>query len=219
MRAKIIRPEGKLEQAYKLRPKQKMHLVIYPASSSTLHWHCKLDKDAKLTIQYIATGGSNIAQFGFELEEGAELVFDGAFRLREKDSLNLNYKTVHLGANSKSRFSLVGTLDEEATKDSTATIDFKNGASGAVGSEREKVTLFSNQAKNIARPIILCNEENMHGTHNFSSGHLAPEAVDYLRARGIDLENVKRIISREQILSVAKLTKDEAIIKEIEGLL
>ena len=209
---KIIREST--NESFEIGPEQKKHLVIYPKGDICLNF--RLNKGASLKIQYIVTGGTNTTKLFFELEESAKLVLDGAFSLKDEDSLDFEYKTTHLGTNSTSNFNLVGTLDDSATKTSSETIDFKAGAVGASGSESEKVTLFSSSCKNVAKPIILCGEENMHGTHNFSSSHLSLEVVDYLRARGVDIESAKRIISHEQIMRVAKLCKNEAIIEEVK---
>lgn len=212
---KIIRPEKSLKDSFVIEPKQKMHLVIYFTTESTLDFRFRLRKGAKLSLQCIILDSADCS-LHFEQEADSALVFDGAFALREQQKLNFNYKTIHLGQNSKSLLNLVGTLDGTAKKTSSEIIDFRAGAVNAEGSETEKVTLFSNNAQNVAEPIILCAEENMHGVHSFSSGHLDPDVINYLRARGVELENAKKIISREQILQVAKLCKNEAIIQEIE---
>ena len=216
MSLEVLRPEGTVRKSIILQPGEKKHLVVDSVSANgDMYLDCKLSKDTSLTIEYIAVSGRNAANFQFELEEQASLTFDGAFALAGKDRLDFNYKTTHLGTESKSCFNLVGTLDGEAQKNSTETIDFRAGATNAEGSESEKITLFSDSAKNTAQPIILCDEENMHGEHSFSSGHLDPEVVNYLRARGVDFATAKKIISREQILRVVKLCKNKDIIEKI----
>ncbi len=215
MSLKVLRPEGPIQDSFALKDGEKRHLVILPSISSTTQLKFKLDKGASLKVQYIVTGGKHITNLDFELDKGAELVFDGAIRLQGNDDLDFNYKVVHLGAGSKSHFNLVGTLDDQAKKSSTETIDFKAGATNAEGSECERITLLSDSIKNTAQPIILCDEENMHGTHSFSSSHLDPEVVNYLRTRGVDLAAAKKIISREQIRRVVELCKNKAIIEEI----
>ena len=212
---KIIRPEKKLKDSFVIESGQKMHLVIYSTDICDVDLHFKLQKSAKISLQCIILNGG-VYKLHFEQDTDSELVFDGAFALRGEQELKFNYKTIQSGENSKSRFNLVGTLDDKTKKKSSEIIDFRAGALNAEGSETEKVTLFSNEAQNVAEPIILCIEENMHGEHSFSSGHLDPDAVNYLRARGVDLESAKKIISREQILRVAKLCKNETIIQEIE---
>lgn len=212
---KILRPEKTLKDSFVIEPGQKMHLVIFSNQDTTTGLSFKLKNNAKISIQCIILNSGSF-KFHFEQDENSELVFNGAFALRREQELNFGYTTIQLGRNSKSHFELVGTLDDKAKKISSETIDFKVGATNAEGYEAEKVTLLSNETQNVAKPIILCAEENMHGEHNFSSGHLDPETIDYLRARGVNPESVKRIISREQILRVAKLCKNEAIIQEIE---
>ncbi len=212
---KIIRPEQESKNIFVIKPEQKMHLVIYSTAFCSTDLQFRLEKGAKLSLQCIILNSGDF-RLHFEQDIDSELIFDGAFALRDKQELSFNYKTIQFGENSKSRFNLVGTLDGQAKKTSSETIDFRSGAINAEGSETERVTLFSNETQNVAEPIILCAEENMRGEHSFSSGHLDPEAVNYLRARGVNLENAKKIISREQILRVAKLCKNETIIQEIE---
>lgn len=212
---KIFRPKKTLKDSFVIESEQRMHLVIYSDQDTTTNLSFKLKSNAKLSIQCIILNSGSF-KFRFEQDKNSEVVFDGAFMLRDEQELNFDYKVIQLGENSKSHFELVGTLDDKAKKTSSEIIDFKVGATNAEGYETEKVTLLSNEAQNVAKPIILCTEENMHGEHSFSSGHLAPETIDYLRARGVSLERAKRIISREQILHVAKLCKNETIIQEIE---
>lgn len=219
MSLKVLRLEGTIRESYVLKSGEKKHLIICPTAPSTTNLSFKLSKDASLKVQFIVPSGSHSINLSFELKERASLAFDGAFILADKDKLDFNYKAVHLEADSKSRFNLVGTLDGMARKNSIEIIDFKPGATNAEGSETEKVTLFSDTTKNSAQPIILCNEENMHGTHSFSSGHIDPLAVNYLRSRGVDLAAAKKIISHEQLRRVVELCKNKDIIEEILGML
>ena len=216
---KILQPKGALEDSILIKPNEKLHLVLCPTASSSTNLNFTLSKDASLKVQFVVASSSHNINLSFELKERASLTFDGAFALAGEDKLDFNYKATHLGADSKSRFNLVGTLDDKAQKNSIEIIDFKAGATNAEGSESEKVTLFSDTAKNSAKPIILCDEENMHGTHSFSSGHLDPLVVDYLRSRGVDLATAKKIISHEQIRRVVELCKNKDIIEEILGTL
>lgn len=71
----------------------------------------------------------------------------------------MNYVALHEGKKSVSEIKTDGVLHENSKKLFRGTIDFKKGAAGAVGNEKEDVLLLDDDIVNQTIPLILCAEE------------------------------------------------------------
>ena len=99
-----------------------------------------------------------------------------------------------------------GVLRDHAFKLYRGTIDFKWGAKGAVGNEKEDVLLLSNDVVNQTIPLILCAEEDVEGNHGATIGKLDDELLFYLESRGMN---------REQIYEMMAMAKVDAVCRKI----
>ena len=70
-------------------------------------------------------------------------------------------QALHEGKKSVSEIRTDGVLHENARKLFRGTIDFKKGAAGAVGNEKEDVLLLDDDVVNQTIPLILCAEEDV----------------------------------------------------------
>ena len=82
---------------------------------------------------------------------------------------------LHEGKKTQSNMQAGGVLRDHAFKLYRGTIDFKWGAKGAVGNEKEDVLLLSNDVVNQTIPLILCAEEDVEGNHGATIGKLDDE--------------------------------------------
>ncbi|QHQ61764.1 Fe-S cluster assembly protein SufD [Anaerocolumna sedimenticola] len=98
-------------------------------------------------------------------------------------SLDFNYVINHIGRMTHSEITLNGALLDQSSKVFRGTLDFKKGASGSVGQERENTLLFSPKIKNISAPLILCAEENVEGKHAANSGKIDEDKLFYMMSR------------------------------------
>ncbi len=149
------------------------------------------------------------------LNESSKSVVKIATVLTGNSDFKLNYTVKHVGEKSKSSFNLCGSLDNKAKKTSNMQIIFEKGSSNSEGSEKEKITLFSESARNVSSPSILCHEENVHGAHGMSTGHVDEKIRNYLSSRGIDKVSIKKIIVRSDIQTIINSIKDENVLKSI----
>ena len=94
----------------------------------------------------------------------------------------MNYVALHEGKKSVSEIRTNGVLHENARKLFRGTIDFKKGAAGAVGNEKEDVLLLDDDVVNQTIPLILCAEEDVEGNHGATIGKLDEDLVFYLEA-------------------------------------
>lgn len=109
-------------------------------------------------------------------------------------TLDFNYVSKHRGEKTVSNMDIHGALMDKSKKIFRGTIDFKNGASGAVGEEGEYTLLFGNNMKNVSTPLILCDEEDVSGSHAANSGRIDEEQLFYMMSRGMDKLSAKKTL-------------------------
>ena len=121
----------------------------------------------------------------------------------------MNYVALHEGKKSVSEIRTDGVLNENARKLFRGTIDFKNGAAGAVGNEKEDVLLLDDNVVNQTIPLILCAEEDVEGNHGATIGKLDEDLVFYLESRGMALAEIYRMMAKARIDAVLRFVPDE----------
>ncbi|MDO4266583.1 MAG: SufD family Fe-S cluster assembly protein [Eubacteriales bacterium] len=117
----------------------------------------------------------------------------------------------HRAKNTTSDMYTAGALAGESRKILRGTIDFKKGASYAVGHEVEDVLMLSNKAKNRIVPLILCGEENVEGQHAASSGKPDERELYYLCTRGLTPKEANRLIVEGRFAPVIDRIPDDEV--------
>ncbi|MBO6137264.1 MAG: SufD family Fe-S cluster assembly protein [Lachnospiraceae bacterium] len=137
--------------------------------------------------------------------------FDGdtGYLVRGDELLDMNYVINHIGRKSQSSLMAKGALKDRAVKNFRGTIDLRRGAKGAVGDEQEETLLLSEGVKNKTLPIILCDEEDVEGTHGASIGRLSEEVLFYMTSRGISEAEAELLMTRAKLDSIRRLIDDE----------
>lgn len=123
---------------------------------------------------------------------------------------DMNYVADHRGEKTDSRILAGGVLRDRAFKLFRGTIDFKAGAVGAEGEEKEDVLLLGDDVVNQTIPLILCAEEDVQGNHGATIGRLDEELLFYLCSRGMSREDAAEMITRARLDAVCKRIGDEA---------
>ena len=149
--------------------------------------------------------GVNVDLSGYRAE------FDGntGYLTRGEELLDMNYMINHIGKKSLSSLMVKGALKDRAVKNFRGTIDLRRGAKGAVGDEQEETLLLSEGVKNKTLPIILCDEEDVEGTHGASIGRLSEDVLFYMMSRGISESEAELIMTRAKLDSIRRLIEDE----------
>ena len=138
-----------------------------------------------------------------QMGRGAVLKGHMGYMAVEDQTVDINYNVVQRGKKTVSRFDFDGVLSDRGKKSFRGTIDFRNGACGAVGNEQESVLLMSPDVINKTLPIILCEEEDVEGAHGATIGRLSEDMLFYMTSRGIDRKTAERIIVRARLDAVA----------------
>ena len=149
--------------------------------------------------------GVNVDLKGYRSE------FNGntGYLTRGEELLDMNYMINHIGRKSLSSLMVKGALKDRAVKNFRGTIDLRRGAKGAVGDEQEETLLLSEGVKNKTLPIILCDEEDVEGTHGASIGRLSEDVLFYMTSRGISEAEAELLMTRAKLDSIRRLIEDE----------
>ncbi|MBR6102347.1 MAG: SufD family Fe-S cluster assembly protein [Ruminococcus sp.] len=161
-------------------------------------------------VQLVIGGGDNVIEDAVILD-GARGAFTAelADSLAGSDRLDLNLIAEHRGRKTTSEIHLGTVLSGTASKIFKGTIDFKNGASGAKGSEQEEALLLGNCVRNRTVPVILCSEEDVEGSHGATVGRLDEKHIFYLRSRGICEEKIYELMARSKLMRAVSKIEDE----------
>ena len=138
---------------------------------------------------------------------------------KDEQFFDMNYATIHKGHKTDTKMKFVGVLLDNAKKVYRGTIDFKNGCKGATGDEQEETLLLSKTAVNKSIPVILCDEEEVSGTHGATLGRLGANELFYFESRGISEKQAEKIMTRAKVLSVAQKISDEKTLNKIKEFL
>ncbi len=178
-------------------------------------------EDAVIDTVQVVLGGED-TYMGMRTNLGAKagsLESKIGYLLDKKEKLDLNYLAYHTGAKTTSRMDVSGVLRGEAQKLFRGTIDFRNGAVGAKGDEKEDVLLFSDNVINRTVPLILCEEEDVEGNHGATIGKLDEALLFYLSSRGIAEEEIYEMMARARIDAICSGIADEKTQELVQGYL
>ena len=146
---------------------------------------------------------------------GSSLAADLGYLGQARQRRDIGLVADHYGRETKSEIRAGGALRGEAEKTFRGTIDFKRGASGAVGSELETVLMLGEDAVNKTVPLILCAEEDVVGEHGASIGALDEETLFYFESRGIGRAQAEELLARAAIERLARRAGDGAMAQAI----
>ncbi|MDR0861237.1 MAG: SufD family Fe-S cluster assembly protein [Oscillospiraceae bacterium] len=118
--------------------------------------------------------------------------------------LDFNYIARHLGDGTTSSLTASGALFDRCDKTYRGTLDFIRGAAGSKGAEIENTLLFSPDARNRSAPLILCEEEDVEGSHAASIGKIDANKLYYMQSRGLSEVEAKRLLVTAQLETVLK---------------
>ncbi len=134
---------------------------------------------------------------------------DIGYFAQRNQKLDMNMVVNHYGKQTECEINASGALKDAAHKVFRGTIDFKKGASGSVGNEKETVLLLGDDVVNKTVPLILCAEENVVGNHGATIGDLDEDTLFYFESRGINRDTAESMLSRAAIERVARAIGDD----------
>ena len=112
------------------------------------------------------------------------------------ENLDLAYYVPVRGKKCRANLDMCGVLSDDAKKALRATIDLIHGCKGSKGSEQETVLVCGDDVVNKTLPTILCDEDDVEGSHGAAIGSVSAEQLAYLQDRGLSLEEAEALFSR-----------------------
>ncbi len=179
---------------------------------------CIEEEGAQFELIQVILNGAN-AYYGCRSElcgKGSAMNADIAYMVSGDSTLDMNYIANHIGRRTASAMNVNGVLSGRGRKLFRGTIDFKNGAKGAVGNEKEDVLLLDEGVSNQTIPLILCAEEDVVGNHGATIGRLDEDLLFYLQSRGLALDEIYRMMARARVDAVKKKIGNEETINAID---
>lgn len=179
-----------------------------------------LDDSARLDLIQLYLGGDTVSEIVTELK-GCKSAFTAeiGYDLGAGDVLDINLVANHYGRKSTSEIAVNGVLRDNAQKTFKGTIDFRNGSAGAKGSEKEDVILMNEEVVNKTVPVILCDEEDVEGSHGATIGRIDEQHIYYMQSRGIPEEKIYELITRARLSKIIGKIGDEQTEKRIHNTL
>lgn len=204
------------------KPYSKIHLVKTQLLGEKFiqidDTYSNLDEGAFCDVVQIELGGDKTyAQVISDLAgTKSKFTSETAFVADKNQILDMNYVVNLLAPQSETKMSVKGVVGGSAQKAYKGTMNFKKGCAGAKGDEQEETLLMSREAVNKSLPMILCDEEDVEGSHGATLGRLGADELFYMESRGIDENEAKRTMMKAKVMSTASLIPDEDLQKKIE---
>ena len=177
------------------------------------------DKGSFDIVHIILSGRKNYSGCSVRLlGDKAKTRMDIAYVAGEGNTIDCNYIAEHFGKKTNSEIMVSGVMEAHSEKVFRGTIDFKRGSAESVGEEKEDVLLLDEDVVNKTVPLILCQEEDVEGSHGATIGKLSDDILFYLGARGIEEALANKLIANGRIASVARKIGDPDTEKKLLAL-
>ena len=126
-----------------------------------------------------------------------------------------NIKIVHIGENAKTNQEARHVLKDSSTAIFDALIKVTNSAKGASAHQNNKSILLNDKAYMVSKPQLEIYIDELEASHGSTTGQIDPEELFYIRARGIDEKEARKMIVLGFMTEIITSVEDEEKQKEI----
>ena len=154
------------------------------------------DRNANFSSCSISLGGALIRnEVNAVLDaEGAECALNGLYLARDHQHVDNRTTLDHAKPHGSSRELYHGILDNHSTGVFNGRIIVRPGAQKTDAIQKNRNLLLSGNAVINTKPQLEIYNNDVRCTHGATIGQLDPEAVFYLRSRGIGYEDARNIL-------------------------
>ena len=183
------------------------HLRVQQDSRKAYHLattHARVATEATFDSFTLSLGGRlSRNEVGVRLEgEGARCRLSGAYLMSGKQHCDTTTRIDHLVPNTSCREVFKGVLDDEARAVFQGLIKVHPDAQQTDGHQLSKALLLSDRAEIDAKPELEIYADDVKCSHGATAGELDPEALFYLRSRGLS-EARARVLLIQSFLAEA----------------
>jgi Fe-S cluster assembly protein SufD len=126
--------------------------------------------------------------------EGGSVELDGAYLGRDRQHVDNTTDIVHAAPRCRSREVYKGALDGQARGVFQGRIVVEPGAQQTDGHQLNRTILLSDGAEIDTKPMLEIYADDVKCSHGATAGALDPDWLHYLRARGIDETEARRLL-------------------------
>jgi len=179
------------------------------------------ERSSSLTTHSVATGGALVRE---EVKavlggEGAEATLEGLYLVTGRQHIDNQTTLDHAQPHCSSREVYKGILDGESSAVFNGKIIVRKDAQKTDSKQSNKNLLLSEKAIIDTKPALEIYADDVKCTHGATIGQIAPEAVFYLRSRGIGRQEARDLLTYAFANDVLGRIKDETLRERLqEGL-
>ena len=151
--------------------------------------------------------------------EGAECALDGLYLIAGRQHVDNHTRLEHAKSHCDSRELYKGILDEKATGVFHGRIVVHPGAQKTDSKQTNNNLLLSDEALINTKPQLEIYANDVKCTHGATIGQLDPNALFYLRSRGIDETAARSVLIYAFASQVIKRIKVEPVRNELDNYL
>jgi len=214
MVTEIVAEAGAVIEYYKVE--RESHQGFHTAAINA-----HLERDASLTSHSISLGGAlvrndlNVALDG----EGSHCTLNGLFAVDGQRLVDNHTRIDHLRPHASSRELYKGVLAGKAEGVFNGAIAVRENAQKTDAVQYSKNLLLSKHAQINTKPQLEIRNNDVRCFHGATIGQIDPEAIFYLKSRGIDEGEAKRILVRGFAGEIIDAIRIPTLRDELEHLL
>jgi len=192
-----------------------------PAGHHVAAVQATLARDSRLDAMTLSLG-SALTRTDFTarlLGPGAECSLDGLYVASDRQLVD-NHTTIdHVAPHGTSRELYKGMLDGRSRGVFRGRVIVRKDAQKTDARQTNKNLLLSRDAEIDSKPQLEISADDVKCSHGSTIGQLEEDALFYLRARGIDEIDARRLLLRAFAAEVTRSIREEPLRNEIETLL
>lgn len=175
--------------------------------------HVRADRDARYE-SFLLTTGAGLSRNEIEVVldgSGASCRLDSGYLVRGRQHVDNTTEIIHAKPHTTSAEVYKGVLDDQARGVFQGRIVVEKGAQKSDGHQLNKTILLSDRAEIDTKPELEILADDVKCSHGATAGELDDAALFYLRARGIDLADARRMLVEAFIGDTLENLSDETV--------
>lgn len=187
------------------------------SSTSFISIENEVNNNSNNTINYIDISGKVRVSNYYSIINGLNGIsnFNTIFIGDNDDRLDMNYYTKNNNSKTISNMIFEGVLLGNSYKSLKGIIDFTKNSKSSKGDEKENCLLLSDNCKSKSLPMLLCEEEDVEGSHSLSSGKIDEDKLFYLMCRGLSKKESILLIVKSNFKPILDNIFDDNIKNEV----
>ncbi len=169
-----------------------------PASFHLSHLACRQERNSRLRTHTLTLGGALVRNdlVATLAEEGAECTLNGLFAGRDRQLIDNHTLVDHAMPHGSSRELYKGILDERARGVFRGRVIVRPDAQKTDARQSNPNLLLGGRAEIDTKPQLEIHADDVKCSHGSSIGNLDPDALFYLRCRGITEPRARELLTR-----------------------